>query len=66
MRTKEQTPPSLERLERCADYAGQCSNDLLHEMSQRAFVLQKQLRSYEKAMDKELRRRNKELTALAD
>jgi hypothetical protein len=65
MKTSDKSPPSLEQLEHYAEYAGQCSSDLLHEMSEWSFVLQKRLRSCEKAMDRELRRRNKELMALA-
>lgn len=66
MKTSDKSPPSLEQLEHYAQYADQCSSGLLHEMSNWAFVLQKRIRSCEKVMDRELRRRNKELMLLAN
>lgn len=50
----------LERLAHYAAFADQCDDELLHQASQGAFELQKRIRSWEKALDREIRKRNKE------
>lgn len=55
----------LELIYHLAGTADQCDDETLRRATQGAFVLQKRLRCCEKALDREIRKRNKEMIAAA-